>query len=85
MLPKARYLYFYICVYANMVRKRSILILPIPKFLIVALLVAIIFAGVDMQNATANDDQGNDHNLCKDQHFPKCLHHEGPPFILPFP
>ena len=66
---------------------QSILILPIPKFLIIALLVAITFAGVDVQNASANDDQGNDnhHNLCKDQHFTKCLHNDGTPFILPFP
>ena len=73
---------------ANMVMERIIQsILPLPKFLIIVVLVASIFSSVDMQQASADDDKGNDnhHNLCNDHHFSKCLHNDGIPLILPFP
>ena len=72
----------------NMVMERIIQsILPLPQFLIIVVLVVSIFASIDMQQASADDDEGNDnhHNLCKDRHFTKCLHNDGTPLILPFP
>lgn len=66
--------------------KQSILLLPLPKFLIIAVLVAVIFASVGLQRASADADEGNDHhNLCNDHHFTKCSHNDGTPIILPFP
>lgn len=65
--------------------RRTILIIS-PKLLIIALLVAVIFASVGLQRASADDDEGNnDHNVCNDHHFTKCSHNDGTPIILPFP
>ena len=49
-------------------------------------IVAVIFASVGLQRASADDDEGNDHhNLCNDHHFTKCSHNDETPIILPFP
>ena len=68
--------------------KQSILTLPSPIFLIIAILAVGIFAGVDIQIKRAlADDEGDDnhHNFCDNHHIAKCFKNDGTPLILPFP
>jgi hypothetical protein len=66
--------------------KRTIMIVS-PRLLIIALIAVVIFASVNMQRASANDDRRNDdHNFCNgNHHSAKCLHNDGTPFLLPSP
>lgn len=81
-------LIFDVCIQPNMVDKRgTIPIISALELLAIAVLIIGIFV-VDMQQANADNNNGDSKTSCNDHHHSgdsSCSHKDSTPFILPFP